>query len=136
MLIGTHTHCLLTEQPACRCSIAISTVRCTRILRIRSAVRVIATTCEQTHPIFVYQHRHSFSLFFFSLYTIPPPKKNKKYKKKEKKRREEYQNVFYILIINETSTPFPSPLPIHRTPSNKRIDSRSMCTTFTCTNNR
>lgn len=28
-LIGTHTHCLLTEQPACRCSITIAAVRCT-----------------------------------------------------------------------------------------------------------
>lgn len=43
-LISTHTHCLLTEQPACRCSITIAAVRCTRILGICSAVRVVATT--------------------------------------------------------------------------------------------
>lgn len=43
-LIGTNTHCLLTEQPACRCPITIAAVGCTRVLGIRSAVRVIATT--------------------------------------------------------------------------------------------
>lgn len=43
-LIGTHTHCLLTEQPACRCSITVAAVRCARVLRVRRAVCIIATT--------------------------------------------------------------------------------------------
>lgn len=43
-LIGTHTHCLLTEQPACRRPITVAAVRRARVLGIRSAVRVIATT--------------------------------------------------------------------------------------------
>lgn len=43
-LIGTNTHCLLTEQPACRCPITIAAVGCTRVLGVRSTVRIIATT--------------------------------------------------------------------------------------------
>lgn len=43
-LIGTHTHCLLTEQPACRRPVTVATVRRARVLGIRSTVRVIATT--------------------------------------------------------------------------------------------
>lgn len=43
-LIGTHTHCLLTEQPACRRPVTVAAVRRARVLGICSAVRVIATT--------------------------------------------------------------------------------------------
>lgn len=43
-LIGTHTHCLLTEQPACRCPVTVAAIRRGRVLGIRGAVRVIAAT--------------------------------------------------------------------------------------------